>query len=80
MSPEEAKRVSYMTLQRMKAKRGNITTRKGAAMMSEHRAGVRGQLRKHLRKVDRRTRARFGKGRMAAIRRHVPARSARRRT
>lgn len=56
-------RYTYGGLNNLGAKRGNVTTRKGAAMVAEHRAGVRGQLRKYEQRGSKRHTGRPGGGR-----------------
>lgn len=47
----DADRYVYGAMNHMGAKRGNVTTKKGAAMVLEHRANTRGKLGEYERRV-----------------------------
>lgn len=55
---------AYGALNKMGAKRGNITTKKGMAMMAEHKVGARGKLKSFEKKVRNPFHSKRGRSKM----------------
>ncbi len=53
---KKARSIAFGALNNMGAKHGNVTTKKGEAMMDEHKVKARGQLEKYERRITKRRR------------------------